>query len=113
MEVYSQLNVKMRRGFVEALMKRRKIDYRKDDRSETVEGICKDLNRNRRSTVLDDHGGKFRMGTGEKGLIEVDFQERRRNRSSNSTFGSNEPMSKKVAPGEKFVYGIKKSEKRR
>lgn len=94
-------------------MRRRKIDYRGDDRCETGEEVGRNLNRNRISAVLHDHGGIFRIGTGEKGLIEVDFQERIRNRSLNSTFGINDPMSKKVVPGKKFVYGIKKTKKGR
>jgi len=32
MEVYSQLNIKMKNGFLEAAMRRRKIDYIKDNR---------------------------------------------------------------------------------
>lgn len=78
----------MKSGFAKASMRRRKIDYRKDDRCETGEEAGKNLNMNRIGAVPDDHGGPFRMGIGEKNLIEV-------------------------VPGKKFVYGIKKTRKRR
>lgn len=94
-------------------MRRRKMDYRKDDGHESGGEVGKNLTRKMISAVPDDYGGKFQMRSREKGLFEIDFQERRKNRSLISTFRTNDPMSKKVVPVKNLVYGIRMTEKRR